>query len=133
MLYADGLGGLIFLGLWLFCLIDVITTDESRMRNLPKPVWVLIVLLIPFVGSLVWLVAGRVWDGTPRQKPNTRFAEYDRPGRHVAQNPDDDDEFLAGVRARAEAQRRQYDARRKRELAAEQEALRERPEPEDPR
>lgn len=133
MLYADGLGGLIFIGLWLFCLIDVITTDESRMRNLPKPVWVLIVLLLPFVGSLVWLVAGRVWDGAPRQTSTTRFAEYDRPGRHVAQNPDDDDEFLAGVRARAEAQRRRYDARRKRELAAEQEALRERPEPEDPR
>lgn len=45
--------------LWLYCIIDVITTDEIVMRNLPKIVWLLIVLFFPTVGSIVWLVAGR--------------------------------------------------------------------------
>lgn len=43
-------------------LVDIITKDESQIRNLPKIVWVIIVLLFPLIGSLVWLLAGREWD-----------------------------------------------------------------------
>jgi hypothetical protein len=135
MLYADGLLGVILLGLWLFCLIDVITTDESQMRNLPKMAWLLIVLVLFDIGSLAWLIAGRNWQGAGRPATGAAraFPEYDRPGRHVPQNPDDDAAFLAEVKYRAEAQRRQYEERRKRELAAQDDALRSRPEPDDPR
>lgn len=109
MFLIDGGLGLVLLGLWIFCLIDVITTDEYRMRNLPKVAWLLIVLLLPDIGSIIWLVAGRPWEPRTASAPRTRvgreFPEYDRPGRHVAANPDDDEEFLRQVRARAEAQR----------------------------
>jgi hypothetical protein len=88
-----------------FCLIDVIAMEEYRMRNLPKGAWLLIVLLVPTVGSIAWLVAGRPWPSAGAQ-PVTRaqreFPEYDRPGRHVAANPDDDEAFLRQLRARAE-------------------------------
>lgn len=100
-----GFSLLVFL-LWLFCLIDVIATDEYRMRNLPKMGWLLIVLIIPLVGSIAWLVAGRP---QPERRystaANTRYPEYDRPGRHIPLNPDDDEEFLRKCRERAEAQR----------------------------
>ncbi|WP_084180931.1 PLD nuclease N-terminal domain-containing protein [Jatrophihabitans endophyticus] len=132
MLYADGLLGLILFGLWLFCVIDVITTDESSMRNLPKLPWVLIVVLLFDIGALAWLIAGRPWPASgPRSAPtrtSRAYPEYDRPGRHVPQNPDDDDAFLAQVRARAEEQRRQYQERRKRELDDERGRLTRRPE-----
>lgn len=132
MLFADGALGLVLVGLWLFCLIDVITTDESQIRNLPKIAWLFIVLLLPDIGSIVWLVAGRTWAPTGAAARPTgagrSFPEYDRPGRHVPQNPDDDEAFLRGVRERAEAQRKRYDAQRKAELAAEDERLRKRPE-----
>ena len=36
------------------------------------------------------------------------FPEYERPGRAVAANPEDDEAFLRGVRERAEEQRRAY-------------------------
>jgi len=39
MLFFDGALGLIFLGLWIFCIIDVITTPDDRCRNLPKVAW----------------------------------------------------------------------------------------------
>jgi hypothetical protein len=135
MLYADGLLGIVLVGLWLFCLIDVITTDESQMRNLPKVAWLLIVLLLFDIGCLVWLIAGRNWQNSarPARGAGGAFPEYDRPGRHIPQNPDDDAEFLAGVKLRAEAQRRQYEERRRRELAAEDDALRSKPETDDPR
>ena len=133
VLYADGALGLLLLGFWLFCLIDVITTDESRMRNLPKLPWVFIVLLLFDIGSLAWLIAGRPWPSqagprTASTRAGRAYPEYDRPGRHVPQNPDDDDEFLAQVRARAEEQRRQYQERRRRELDDERDRLTRRPE-----
>ena len=115
MLYVDT--GLLVLALWVFCLIDVIVMDEYRVRNLPKAMWVLIVVLLPAVGSMAWLVAGRPWDSqsTPlRTRLGGEFPEYDRPGRHAAQNPDDDEAFLKQVRARAEEQRQRAAEERRR-------------------
>jgi hypothetical protein len=117
MLLFDGAFGLVMLGLWLFCIIDVITTDEARIRNLPKFAWLLIVLLLPDIGSIIWLVAGHTWDARPTPRPNgasARYPEYDRPGRASAANPDDDEIFLAQVRARAQEQRRRAEQDRKR-------------------
>jgi len=110
MLFADGAVFFIFLLLWVGCFIDVLLTPDGAQRNLPKLAWVFIVLLVPDLGSIAWLVAGHPWQNTgPRSKPTgaaSRFPEYDRPGRYVPSNPDDDEEFLAGLRKRAEEQRR---------------------------
>jgi hypothetical protein len=94
--------------LWIFCLVDVITSNEFEVRNLPKLGWLLIVVLLPLVGSIVWLVAGRPQTAgvAPRRESPSRFPEYERPGRQVAANPDDDAEFLRRCRERAEEQRR---------------------------
>lgn len=113
MLFFDGLFGLIMLGLWIFCLVDVITTPAADCRNLPKVAWLIIVLLLPDIGSILWLVAGRDWArgvaavGAPAaSRPEGRPAPRRpaAPARPTA--PDDDEEFLAGLRARAEEQRR---------------------------
>jgi hypothetical protein len=105
MLFVDG--GVLLFALWVFCIIDVIVVDEYRVRNLPKTAWVLIVLLLPDIGSIAWLVAGRPWDSRPRAASRIarEFPEYDRPGRQEATNPDDDEAFLRQLRARAEEQR----------------------------
>jgi hypothetical protein len=116
MLYFDGLGGLLVIGLWIFCFIDVLLTPDTACRNLPKLAWVFIVLLFPLIGSIAWLAAGRPWDRAgvaSRPRATSRFPEYDRPNRYVASNPDDDEEFLASLRKRAEEQRRR--AREQRE------------------
>ena len=121
MLFLDG--GLFLLALWLFCIIDVIVTDEWRVRNLPKGLWILIVLILPDIGSIAWLVAGHPWDARTKQPPTQvrrDFPEYDRPGRHIAANPDDDEEFLRQVRARADEQRRKAALERKEREAREQ-------------
>lgn len=107
MLLMRGGLGLFLLVLWIFCIVDVIMTDESRVRNMPKLVWLLVVLLLPDIGSILWLVAGHPWEQrAATSRIAQEFPEYDRPGRHVAANPDDDAEFLRGLRARAEEQRR---------------------------
>ncbi len=109
MLFADGTLGLIFLILWLFCIFDVITTDASQVRNLPKMVWLIIVIVLFDVGSILWLLAGKPWQSTanlPYKGNSGRNAGYRRPERPVATNPDDDEAFLRGLRERAEEQRR---------------------------
>ncbi|WP_430333482.1 PLD nuclease N-terminal domain-containing protein [Rhodococcus sp. ACT016] len=101
--------GLIVMILWIVCLVDVIVAEEYAVRNIPKVGWVIVVLLLPLIGSVLWLVAGRPEGGyaAPRRPvaPST-YPEYDRPGRHIAQDSMDDDEFLRRCRERAEEQRR---------------------------
>ncbi len=104
--------GLVTLALWIFSLVDVIGSDEGRIRHLPKVWWLLIVLFFPLAGSIAWLVAGRPADGQSRRSPYERatpaYPEYDRPGRAAAASPEDDEEFLRQVRERAEEQRRRH-------------------------
>jgi hypothetical protein len=106
MLYGDGFVALVVLGLWIFCLVEVITTDESLMRNLSKGWWIVIVLLFSFIGSVLWLVAGRPQRGHGSSLPykgnyGTAFGSrsiHPTGGRNRPSAPDDDPEFLAGVR-----------------------------------
>lgn len=43
-------------------LVDVITRDPSRIRHLDKTMWVIIVIIIPLIGSILWFAIGREWD-----------------------------------------------------------------------
>ena len=88
------------IGLLVFCLIDCIQADEGAIRNLGKPLWIVLIILVPVVGGVAWLVAGRPVTHAPRNVPwpsttTAGFPEYERPRRPGA--PDDDPEFLAGL------------------------------------
>lgn len=91
--------GLALLALWLYCLFDVITTPEEDVRNLPKFMWVLIVVFLADVGALTWLLVGR---------PRARYAMYAASGGQWEQprsgeaprGPDDDPEFLRSLERR---------------------------------
>ena len=108
--------------LWVFCLVDAIGSRSDRVRNLPKVVWIVLILFFPFVGSIAWLVVGRPESTDARRSAHERsqpsFPEYDRPGRAAAVDPEKDAEFLRQVRERAEAQRKQYDEQKRREREA---------------
>ena len=107
MLLGEGALGLVLLGLWIFCLIDVITTPEGECRNLPKLAWLLIVLVLFDVGSIIWLIAGRNWNRQPANLPyKGNLGRPAAPPRRRATNPDDDEDFQAQLRARVEEQRR---------------------------
>jgi hypothetical protein len=101
MVLFDGVAGLVMLGLWIFCIVDVITTPADRVRNLPKLVWLLLVVLLVDIGSIAWLIAGRSWAPKDDQPIGAARARRGKPA-----SPDDDEEFLAVLRARAEEQRR---------------------------
>ena len=109
--------GPLVLVLWIFCVVDVITTRDGDARHLPKWGWLILVLLFPLVGSVAWLVAGRPRKRTRRTRPYERpaphYPEYDRPGRAASPNPESDEEFLRRCRERAEEQRRRHAERQR--------------------
>ncbi|MGH9278473.1 MAG: PLDc N-terminal domain-containing protein [Acidimicrobiales bacterium] len=74
-LFGPGLISFLLLALWLYCIFDVISTDEVLVRNLPKLVWLLIVIFLPDIGSIAWLALGR-----------PRFASW-RPGGEEDHRP----------------------------------------------
>jgi hypothetical protein len=125
VLFADGALGIVLMLFWVYTVLEVITTDESRMRNLPKITWLFIVILLLDIGALAWWVAGRP-QGPARSLPykgNSGIPpEYDRPGRATAQSPDDDAAFLAQLRERAEEQRKKAAEQAKRLRDQEDEA-----------
>lgn len=47
---------LVALGLWAYCLIDIL---KSKFERTEKIVWVLVVILLPFLGSILYLIIGR--------------------------------------------------------------------------
>ena len=42
-------------------LITAITADEGSVRFLPKIVWIILIVLLPLVGSIVWFAVGKDW------------------------------------------------------------------------
>jgi hypothetical protein len=81
-------GVLLALALYIWFIVDVLRTPRGDVRVLPKFVWLILVVLIPLLGGLLWFIAGR-----PRpQRP--RFGRR-RPRGPVA--PDDDPNFLRKI------------------------------------
>ena len=55
-------GGLLFVGLllfWLWALYDVVTVESSQVRNLPKVLWAVVVVLLFGLGAVLWVLLGR--------------------------------------------------------------------------
>ena len=118
MIVADEVGVLLELFLVVYCLLDVLRTPAERCRNLPKPVWAVLCFIPPIIGPISWLLWGRPVgpaQGLPYKGNRGIPPEYDRPGRAVANNPDDDEAFLRQVRERAEKQRRAAEEAKKRD------------------
>lgn len=69
----------------IFCLIDCIQTDTALVRNLPKVAWIILIIILPLIGGVAWLVAGRpqrseASAAVPRgSTPTAGFPEHQRP------------------------------------------------------
>lgn len=42
-----------------FALIDIIMRNEWQVRHLPKFGWIILVILLPLIGTVLWFVIGR--------------------------------------------------------------------------
>ena len=82
---------LISLVLSVYALFSCIQTRDKDVPYLPKLVWIVLIVFVPFVGPIVWLLASRT-EGVRRERNPRSVKPTARP---VA--PDDDPDFLASL------------------------------------
>ncbi|WP_112247663.1 PLD nuclease N-terminal domain-containing protein [Kribbella monticola] len=84
---------LISLALTIYALFSCIQTRDEDVPYLPKLVWILLIVFVPFAGPIVWLLMVRYYDR--QQVAVTRPAPKRTSSRPLA--PDDDPDFLASL------------------------------------
>jgi hypothetical protein len=95
-----GLPVLLEAGLLIFCLIEAIQTPADEIRGLDKIWWIIVIIVVPLIGGIAWLVAGRpLRQRNPNQwRSGGGFPEYERNRSRAPMGPDDDPEFLSEMR-----------------------------------
>jgi hypothetical protein len=78
LLFGLGIVGAIFT---VYALADCVFIARERIRGAPRALWVILILVLPVVGAIMWFLVGR---GRGTQKT---------PKRRIIP-PDDDPEFL---------------------------------------
>jgi hypothetical protein len=88
---SGGIVSLAILILVVYCVFDVIRSDETLIRNLPKVLWVVLVVLTGPIGAVAWLVLGRP-EGAARTPGST---DYRAPRKPVG--PEDSPSFMSAL------------------------------------
>jgi hypothetical protein len=106
------------IALTIFALADCVQSEDEEVRGIPRWAWIILIVLIPWVGPLTWLFVGkdRKWKerasewstaadpagGTRRQAPGTSPHGY-----AGTSAPDDDLEFLRRLDADIRREKRE--------------------------
>ena len=103
---------LLVLGVLVFSLVDIIRREDFQVKHLPKMMWIIIVILLPIIGSLLWFTLGRVYpeDGPRMPRPAQRAPapppQAYRPASSTEQQLADLEKEIEEERLRAELARR---------------------------
>lgn len=82
------IGAVVGLAFTLYALVDAAMADASRARGVPKPAWIVIVVLLPVIGALLWFTIGKDRGQLPAPAP--------------VHAPDDDPRFAGPSMSNAE-------------------------------
>lgn len=80
--------GALAVGVIIYSLIECAQTEKYKVRSIPKGAWILLILLLPVIGAVLWLFFGRPKKTDPTTQPQR--------GR----GPDDDPQFLRNLEER---------------------------------
>ncbi|MEJ6542503.1 PLD nuclease N-terminal domain-containing protein [Brachybacterium paraconglomeratum] len=85
---ARGIMAVLSIALTVFALAECVQTQDDKVRGVPKWAWIVLIVLIPWVGPLTWLFVGkeRSWGRGSSGSPGPR--------RDGPLAPDEDPEFL---------------------------------------
>lgn len=77
---------LLIIGLMVFAVVDIIRRDDSQVRYLPRIVWLLLAVIVPLLGSVLWFALGRVYPegGIQIGRPSRRSKAPTRPSAPMA-------------------------------------------------
>lgn len=120
--------GIVAVGVIIYAFIECLMTPKHQVRAFSKTAWVLIIILVPLIGALLWLFLGRVRSRRNGGAPGGRPAVPRRPS-----SPDDDAAFLRqlDVQRQQQARKAELDRREAELRAREQQADGHAEQPED--
>ncbi|MCX6498883.1 MAG: PLD nuclease N-terminal domain-containing protein [Arthrobacter sp.] len=101
---------IIVLVVFVYGLIDLIRTDARQTKGISKAAWIVVQIVLPVIGAVLWFLIGRPRGGGAEAAPATY--------RHPTA-PDDDPEFLRNLELR---RRNQAEADRLKKLRDELDA-----------
>jgi hypothetical protein len=78
--------------LLVYAVFDLLATPPAQVKQLPKAIWFLIIL-VPFVGPLLWVFLGHAKQ-VPPTPPRGTGGWTPPPG---PRGPDDDPDYLRGL------------------------------------
>ncbi|HEY3509580.1 MAG TPA: PLD nuclease N-terminal domain-containing protein [Kribbella sp.] len=84
---------LISLALTVYALFSCIQTPDEDVPHLPKLLWIVLIVFVPFAGPIVWLLMSRAQAG--REETVVRRPAAPPAARPMA--PDDDPDFLKSL------------------------------------
>jgi len=97
-------------------LIDIIRRDQSQIKHLPKMFWIILVILLPVAGALIWFLLGREYENDSvaiprmrRERPAPRMQAPPSPpadSRSTEQQIADLDREIEEWRLRSEIEKR---------------------------
>ena len=73
--------GVLAIAFWVYSIVDCAAQPAIRHRGVSKPIWVIIVVVLPVLGGILWLVIGRTRGNAAGER----------------RAPDDDAEFLGRI------------------------------------
>lgn len=117
--------------LMIVALVDIIKRDDSDVRYLPKVAWIIIVILLPLIGILLWFTLGRVYPEDGPRIPRPMRAQAPTQAPPVYQAPPQRQDFRTTEQQLADLEREIEEDRLRAELARKRAERAERTAPED--
>ncbi len=71
---------------WVYSVVDCAMQPPTRHRGVSKPVWLVIVMLLPVIGGVLWFVTGRARAVTAVRAPDDDPAFLHSLGSHAEQD-----------------------------------------------
>lgn len=111
---------IVSVGVMIYALIEAISTPSARTRIMPKGIWIVVIILVPLIGGVLWLLFGN--ENSYLASTVQGFQKTSGPTRPTT--PDDDEEFLRSLDVQRNQKRRDEELdRRERELRRREEDL----------
>lgn len=80
---------ILVIALMIGALVDLIRRDDSQVKFLPKIVWIIVVILLPLIGSILWFGLGREYGDSGITIPRMRRAPRTAPAQTPPAPPRD--------------------------------------------
>jgi hypothetical protein len=53
------IGSFVIVAVMIYAIVDAAITPASKVRGLPKPLWLVVLVVFPLIGAILWFIMGK--------------------------------------------------------------------------